>query len=146
MPSCSCHKICNFGDLLHPYSLQAPICNALRYSHRPFGRGGTSLQQWRQDETLATKDLFLVLTPKVRKTTLSCLLEGKHNPSFWSILTASFQGWDCALSHGNSSSYEVIQFQQDFSRLLSYICMYGKDPPFSIAQRISVTATDQSQP
>lgn len=36
-------------------------------------------------ETQAIKDLFLVLTPKVRKTTLSCLLEGKRNPSFWYI-------------------------------------------------------------
>lgn len=39
----------------------------------------------RQEETEATKNLFLVLTSKVRKTMLSCLLEGKRNPSFWSI-------------------------------------------------------------
>lgn len=31
----------------------------------------------RQEETEATKNLFPLLTCKVRKTTLSCLLEGK---------------------------------------------------------------------
>lgn len=91
----------------------------------------------RQEETEATKNLLLVLTCKVRKTTLSCLLEGKHNPCSCSVGTAGFQGWGCSLSPGSSSWDGVILLCQDSSRLPLHSPVHGKDPPLSMASRMS---------
>lgn len=82
MPSCSHHEDGNLG-IWHIHAA-FKLLFAVHWDPDPV-EGRYEPAALRQEETEATKNLFPVLTSKVRKTTLSCLLEGKHNPSFWSI-------------------------------------------------------------
>lgn len=92
-------------------------------------------------KTQATKDLFLVLTPKVRKPRYPACWRGSVILPSGLLKLLVFRDGTMPYHMGTAASVN----HPVSARLLQATItrrMYGKDPPLSIAQRVFVTVTD----